>query len=50
MVRVLRDAVTVTAQLEARHSFLMKEDSIWLVRWNVMMKRWNGSMKGSPTS
>jgi hypothetical protein len=39
MVRELRDAVTVTAQLEARHSAALKDHGVWLVEHDKAMIR-----------
>ena len=38
MVRELRDAVTVTAHLEAQHSRAMKDHANWLVRHDEAME------------
>lgn len=39
MVRELRDAVTITAQLEARHSAVLKDHAVWLVEHDKAMLR-----------
>ncbi len=45
MVRELRDAVTVTAQLEARQSHLLKYHNEWLVSHTEAMKLHDEAMK-----
>ena len=45
MVRKLRDAVTVTAQLEARQARALKEHTQWLQEHEQGMKEHKQSMK-----
>jgi uncharacterized coiled-coil protein SlyX len=44
-VRELRDAVTVTAQLEARQGRVVKEHSVWLAEHERAMKEHKEAMK-----
>jgi uncharacterized coiled-coil protein SlyX len=45
LVRELRDAVTVTAQLEARQGRVLKEHGDWLVAHESAMKQHESAMK-----
>ena len=45
LVRELREAVTVTAQLEARQSRALKEHSDWLVEHEKAMREHDERMK-----
>jgi uncharacterized coiled-coil protein SlyX len=45
MVRELRDAVTVTAQLEARQSRVLREHGEWLESHDRAMKEHDARMK-----
>lgn len=45
LVRELRDAVTVTAQLEARQGRMLKEHSEWLAEHDRNMKEHHEAMK-----
>jgi len=45
LVRELRDAVTVTAELEARQGRVLKDHSAWLVEHDRAMKEHREEMK-----
>jgi uncharacterized coiled-coil protein SlyX len=45
LVRELRDAVTVTAQLEARQGRVLKDHRVWLVEHDRAMKEHREEMK-----
>ena len=45
LVRELRDAVTVTAELEARQSRALRDHTAWLEEHDLAMKAHDASMK-----